>query len=464
MSKKDSSSQTGKAKDAVVVDTEEPVVIVDETGAREKADPGADENSGEKAAAETEAGSAGQPDAGPDPAPDTADRSDGDNEPGPDAAGVPGEPANEAMQGESAAGEAVAAPAKPEQDPKDLPPKDKPPKPRRSWFGLFNFLLILAMAGAAGYYWWLEQQLLEDYRATIADLENRLESKVGGSRLDSSLSSVRTDIDSLGRKIGELETGQQGLRESSETLYELFGRDRADWQLAEVEYLMRVAQHKLILENDFAGAAVTLQAASDRIGLTGDPGLLPVRVTISEEIAELRTRERPDLVGMTLTLARLARQVRALEPGFAPRIDDTAADDGLPRVQPPEDWRDRVARFVDSLVEVRHESAAPTEIEASVANVGETLEDNLKLARWAVLDRDARQYVELIDASLRLMREFYDLDNAANHDFISELQSLQKMQLAPDKPDITGSLRQLQRILSQRENAPENTDGEPVDG
>ena len=174
---------------------------------------------------------------------------------------------------------------------------------------------------------------------------------------------------------------------------------------------------------------------------------------ISEEIADLKTRKRPDLVGMTLILAQLARQVRVLEPGFAVRVDATTSTPA--ELQAPQDWLDRLSAFIDSLVEVRHEAAEPSEIEASIADVGETLEDNLKLARWAVLDRDAHQYSQLIEQSLRLFREFYDLDNAANNDFLRQLQDLQKMQLKPEKPDINGSLRELQRILSQRENAPE---------
>ena len=59
-----------------------------------------------------------------------------------------------------------------------------------------------------------------------------------------------------------------------------------------------------------------------------------------------------------------------------------------------------------------------------------------------------------MDRSIALFREFYDLDNAANADFMNQLQNLQKMVINPDKPDITGSLRELQRVLSQRENAP----------
>ena len=343
--------------------------------------------------------------------------------------------------------------------PKALPEPKVPSKPRRSWLSLLNFLLILALAGAAGYYWWQQQQVARDYTAaitaTIAELEQQLASKAASARLDASLSPLKGDIGNLGRKIDELGLEQQGLRDSSEKLYELFGRDKNDWQLAEVEYLMRVAQHKLILQDDFEGAAITLQAASDKIGWTGDPGLLPVRVMISEEIAELKTRKRADLVGMTLILAQLGRQVRVLEPGFAIRIDTT--ESAPTEVEVSQDWLERFTVFIDSLIEVRKEATEPSEIEANSADVGASLEDNLKLARWAVLERDASQYQLLLDQSLRLFREFYDLDNAANHDFMTQLQDLQKMVLKPQKPNINGSLRELQRILSQRENAPPPT-------
>ena len=338
----------------------------------------------------------------------------------------------------------------------------KPRLSRISWFGLFNFVLILALAAAAVYYWQQQQQQRQQveatYQADLADLAQRqlqiqLSQKASSSQLQSSLAPFEDKLTGMDRQLDELGLGQQSLRESSTKLYELFGRDKNDWQLAEVEYLMRVAQHKLILQDDFEGAAITLQAASDRIGLTGDPGLLPVRVTISEEIAQLKTRRRADLVGMTLILAQLGRQVRGLQPGFAVRVEQTDVPTAQP--QSARDWVDRFSLFLDSLISVRKEATAPTEIEANIIDVTEAMEDNLKLARWAVLERDARQYQMLIDRSLQLFREFYDLDNAANHDFITQMQELQKMVIKPEKPDITGSLRELQRILSQRDNAPQ---------
>ncbi|MDH3760436.1 MAG: uroporphyrinogen-III C-methyltransferase [Gammaproteobacteria bacterium] len=409
MSKKDSSSETEENREIVIVDTEDAV----EFSQQEPSQPDVEfEGDSEiESSAESE----------------------------------------DAAISESAAETDNAAVSESGLEAETKPAANAPPRPRRSWFGLFNFLLILALAGAAGYYWWQQQQLQQANRDTIADLRQQLEARASNSRLDASLTPLKTDIGGLGRKIDELGLGQQSLRESSEKLYELYGRDKNDWQLAEVEYLMRVAQHKLILQDDFEGAAITLQAASDKIALTGDPGLLPVRVMISEEIADLKTRKRADLVGMTLILAQLARQVRSLEPGFAVRVKE-AEPVPAPETQ---NWLDKIDSFVDSLVTIRYEDAEPSRVEANVANVSETLEDNLKLARWAVLDRDAFQYAQLIEQSLRLFREFYDPDNAANHDFMQQLQNLQKMQLKPEKPDINASLRELQRILSQRENAPQ---------
>ena len=330
------------------------------------------------------------------------------------------------------------------------------PPPRRGlpWFGLFNFLLIVALAATAAYYWREQQRLSANYQARLAGLQSQLDDKASSSGLQSSLSPLKNEIGSLGSKVDELGLGQKGLRETSEKLFQLWGRDKNDWQLAEVEYLMRVAQHKLILQDDFEGAAVTLQAASDLVGETADPGLLPVRVMISEEIADLKTRRRADLVGMTLMLAQLGRQVRSLQPGFAVRVEEQPVA-AVAEPQAAQDWLGRFNAMLHSLISIRKESTDPTEIEANIVDVSEALEDNLKLARWAVLERDARQYQVLIDRSLQLFREFYDLDNAANHDFMTQLQELQKMVINPEKPDITGSLRELQRILSQRDNAPQ---------
>ena len=333
----------------------------------------------------------------------------------------------------------------------------KPAKVSRGfpYFGVFNLLLIIGIVAAAGYYWQTQQKIDLQKNNAIAALQSQLGNKAEASQLQGLLSPLESEIGNSATQIGELQQQQQALQEATEKLYELYGRDESDWQLAEVEYLMRIAQHKLFLENDFEGAAITLKAASDKIAATGDPGLLSVRVQIGDEIAVLKTRARPDLVGMTLLLSQLGKQLGSLRPGYQPSVE-TITEVVEPQAENPPDQTidEQVVSFFTSLVTVRQNEFQPTTTEALIVDVEEILETNLKLTRWTVLERDEFQYSQLMKENVRLFKQYYNLENAANNDFYTQLLQLQKAEVKPQKPDISGSLEMLKRILSRRQQAP----------
>jgi uroporphyrin-3 C-methyltransferase len=333
----------------------------------------------------------------------------------------------------------------------------KPVKVSRGfpYLGVFNLFLIIGIVTAAGYYWQTQQKTELQKNNAIAALQAQLGNKAEASQLQGLLSPLESEIGVSATQIGELQQQQQALQEATEKLYELYGRDESDWQLAEVEYLMRIAQHKLFLENDFEGAAITLQAASDKIAATGDPGLLSVRVQIGDEIADLKTRARPDLVGMTLLLSQLGKQLGSLRPGYQPS-DETITEVVEPQAENPLDQTidEQVVSFFTSLVTIRQNEFQPTTTEALIVDVEEILETNLKLTRWTVLERDEFQYSQLMKENVRLFKQYYNLENAANNDFYTQLLQLQKAEVKPQKPDISGSLEMLKRILSRRQQAP----------
>lgn len=355
----------------------------------------------------------------------------------------------------------AATEIQPKQEPEASSPpsqseKADQPGPGLPWFGLLNLLLIVGIIAAAGYYWKVQQQLEQDKQQALSSLRQQIAGKAETTQLQRRLAPLETGFSDTQSRLDKLQQQQQSLQESTEKLYELYGRDESGWQLAEVEYLMRVAQHKLILENDFEGAAVTLQAASDRIAATADPGLLPVRVQISDEIAILKTRARPDLVGMTLVLSQLSRQIRALTPGYLPRIgSDEGKVDAEDTSQLDLTIDQQVVSFLSSLVSIKKEKSLPTQTEALVVDIEQKLEDNLKLTRWTVLERDSFQYQRLMEDNVRLFKQYYDLDNAANYDFYSQLLELQKAEVKPEKPDINGSLQLLKKIINKRKNDPQ---------
>ncbi|MCP4075991.1 MAG: hypothetical protein GY744_07395 [Gammaproteobacteria bacterium] len=329
-------------------------------------------------------------------------------------------------------------------------------KQRHYLLPVFLFLGVIAIMAAGSYQaWQLFTQSQQQTQVVIQQLQDELAKRPTLSRVDSGIKSIRQSVNKTDDRLSGLERGQQALADSTEKLYELYGRDENGWKLAEVEYLMLVAQHKLVLENDFEGSAKTLKAASDRIAELADPGLLPVRVQINEEIVQLKSRARPDLVGMTLLLSRLTRQISSLKPGYQTQAkkaettapDKVATDPNLPLQQKVMDFMTSLVTIKSSQPETKKSTAATV-----IIDVTEKLEDYLKLTRWSVLERDAFQYKKLMAQNVNLFKEYYDLTKAANADFYESLLALQKSQIKPELPDISGSLLLLKQVQQKRES------------
>jgi uroporphyrin-3 C-methyltransferase len=356
--------------------------------------------------------------------------------------------------------------------PSDTPQVDnqpaKTPQVKRGFpfFGVFNLLLIIGLMAAAFYYWQMQQKNESEKRGLLLELRTQIDKKANleqvqtrvKKQVNEQFSLLESGIGNSETRIDELQKQQQELKDSTEKLFDLYGRSDSDWQLSEVVYLLRIAQHKLALENDFEGAALTLQAASDKIAVTADPGLLPVRVLISEEVANLKTRARPDLVGMTLLLSQLSQQILAIKPGYQAGIKaintqmvptELGLSDSVDAT-----IKQKITAFITSLVTIKRSTAEPINTAVLTVNIQEIMESNLKLTRWTVLERNDFQYRQLMAENIRLFKQYYDLDDAANNDFYAQLLQLQKSVIKPSKPAINGSLQLLNNIISQRQNAP----------
>lgn len=333
------------------------------------------------------------------------------------------------------------------------------PAKKRSWLiPVFILLIVAGLAGAGIHFGRLQllayhQQIQFDF----TDIRDQLQQRVTRPQMDSSLAPLQQSQGKIQGRLTKLEQGQQNLLKSTEKLYDLYGRDENGWKLSEIEYLMSIAQHKLVLEHDFEGAAKTLDAASTLIAELADPGLLPVRVKINDEIAQLKTRARPDLVGMTLLLSRLGRQISVLKPGYQSK-EVLKADAEVKEALKPDPnlpLDQKIKNFVNSLVTIKGSKPEIKKREqTAIIDVKEKLEDNLKLTRWSVLERNAFQYGQLMQQNVELFKEYYDLENAVNADFYDALLGLQKSSLKPDLPDINGSLRLLREIIKKREDSP----------
>ena len=119
---------------------------------------------------------------------------------------------------------------------------------------LLVFLSLAAVGGIAWKGYELSQQ--------VANLDQNLRNSEGSKvSLQQKLANIE--------KQARLQTQQ--IKHNSERLAQLPGADRNDWLLAEVEYLLRLANQRLVLETDVQGSLAILNAADTVLAETDNP-------------------------------------------------------------------------------------------------------------------------------------------------------------------------------------------------
>ncbi|MCW8875371.1 MAG: uroporphyrinogen-III C-methyltransferase, partial [Gammaproteobacteria bacterium] len=227
----------------------------------------------------------------------------------------------------------------------------EPGSPGRAPLLLALAALVLAIALAvAGFFIWhdldrlagarLQDQQQVEARAT--GLEGRLDDMA--RRMDGIQGEVERQLDAARREqqaaLERLQQTQQAVERSVSQLRAQLGRGQDGWLLAEVEYLLRIANQRLQLQRDVGTALAALRAADARLHDLSDPGYLAVREALAREMTELQAVPVPDTGGLALKLASLEGRVDELRPAGARYL---SAEERAGEARDPltaRDWRE----------------------------------------------------------------------------------------------------------------------------
>lgn len=326
-----------------------------------------------------------------------------------------------------------------EETKKKSRPVSKKQKHPISKTALLSLLLVLIVGGVAGY----EFYLLENQAKRDSDLSQSQQS------LQSSISKLEQEIQ---QTRSSLTADNKALQASMDTVSAKLGRTTTAWRLAEVEYLLTVANHRLNLVQDRPTAIAVFETADERLKAIGDPGLMSVRKAIANELNLLRSISEPDLTGMALSLSSLANEVEKMPLIFKERVDLATGEEQKAK---PESWREIPAAMweeIKGLVVIRRHTQ-PTEPLLPPTEAW-FLHQNLRLkleqAQLALLRRDTALFRKNIEEASVWIQTFFDGDSAAVKNATTTLDSLAKVELKLNIPDVSGSLRELRRLLTQR--------------
>ena len=319
-------------------------------------------------------------------------------------------------------------------------------------------LLTIGLALGGGYLWWMQQQLAlqvqEQDRRLSADAE-RLGADLTG-RLERQEAQLAQLAERQQAQLEEAAERQRELTAAMDEMRTLAGRGRNDWVLAEVEYLLRIANRRLQLQQDPGTAMAALEFADRRLRELADPGLQPVRTLIAREVARLDATPLPDLDGLAARLASLSEQVDDLAVRAARPPERTPPSAAAGNGSPVEDWRaalDRAGEALQRLVVVRrHDQPVEPLLGAQEEFAArEGLRLQLEAARLALLGEDPELYRSSLAAAGDWLTRYFVAEDATYRSMADTLGQLAEASVRTELPDISDSLRELREIMARRD-------------
>jgi uroporphyrin-3 C-methyltransferase len=267
-------------------------------------------------------------------------------------------------------------------------------------------------------------------------------------------------LDSLPGRLATIEASMSSLQGISTGA-------RDAWLLAEAEYYMQIANAQLQLARNPELAALALKHADERVSQLGDPRLMNIRQTLSDERRALEAMDTPDTAGITLTLASLAATVESL-----PLKQETAAREGETTgtgVNPELTGMDRamasLRNAVDGIVSVRRadETMQPMIAPEAEYFLRANLALQLQAARLALLRGEEVVFRRSLDDVDDWLGKYYDQESTAVQSARVTIAEIRDSVLVIAMPDISGSLRLLRQFNTLADAAAPAATARPED-
>jgi uroporphyrin-3 C-methyltransferase len=328
-----------------------------------------------------------------------------------------------------------------------------PQKTRGRWLlTLFTILaVVLAIAAAAGSYltWraFTDVQQLSNLRSAAT------EQQITALREDNQ--HLKQDIsEQVTARLKALQDEQRTLQTSLAALHAQLRRQGASQAVAEAEYLVRIANHRLALERDLPGALQALGLADQRLQESSDPAASEIRVKLKEDLDNLLAVKMPDLGKLARTLANMSEEVTDLPLSGRQSAGATSA----PAKSEPRGWREALSKLwddINGLIVIRHGIKESSPLLSP--NEEFILRQNLRLefatARFALLQGNTRIFRDVLRSLRAMLTTNFDVEAEAVKSMLTRITELEQTELQPYLPPISLSLQLLQAHI-RRDSAP----------
>lgn len=297
-----------------------------------------------------------------------------------------------------------------------------------------------------------------------AALNKKLDSDVSNKdqlkQLMAQIQSAEQSIQTQKEHITTQQTRQTEKIQSLESkLNRLNNTTKEDWKLAEAEYLIRLANQRLLLESDNNGAVTLLVNADDILNELEDPIAFATRKALAKDIQALKSISSFDLEGAYLKLNALYNDVA-----------------NLPQREPSKEWQANNAntetqisdastnrfttalesfwRSIRSLIVINYNHKPikallpPAEYQELITG----LQLQIDVAQVALVKGEPVIYQQALSRIATATTEHFETQSKNVVSFLASLTALQQLNPSPDLPLPRESLMAMKALMKEWNN------------
>lgn len=343
------------------------------------------------------------------------------------------------------------------------------------FFAVILLGIALLGAGAAGGYYWIKSEL------TTRDQQQQ-DARAQMDALETTVRDLRSQVDvnaaaktnALADVTSRLRAAEQRLQAQQKRILAMSTTSREDWLLAEAEYLLKLANQRVLIERQ-AGSAIGLFEEADAILRDlADPDLFSLREIIKRDLTALKLAHDVDVEGIYLELSAIAGQVENLP--LVPQAFNYGADqqegeraNDETRGGPEEDidsghsfikfWRqlDQYYRLIDH--EEKAVAILPPE---QTAYLHLNLRFMIERAQTALLREQSDIYKDSLNEAALWVKKYFPRSQQSEK-FVLVLGNLAQADILRELPDVSESLSLLNQYISDMHKLAPKVDKKKVE-
>ncbi|AWF79561.1 hypothetical protein BTJ40_01240 [Microbulbifer sp. A4B17] len=278
------------------------------------------------------------------------------------------------------------------------------------------------------------------------------------NQLEQADASLRSQLERQDRTIAQLQqqlaSMQRNVTAQGNRLGQLGNVSRDDWQLAEADYLLRLANQRLLLEDDSRTALGLVERVDEILRDVDLPDLYGVRQQLARDITALKLVQNVDRQGLYLRLSALEEQL--IRTNIQPQFDMASVEQPSEEQPSIEENAPLWKREWDNFTRFMRESVRPIDGDInpvmlspqSEARFRQTLRLYMEQAQLALLRGDTTVYKDALDSARALLLS-YGTASPQRDTLAQQLADLSEQRIQVEMPDLSASQVALRNYIER---------------